>query len=167
MANQNPPMCTCAITRYLVIAHVTCWFNIYRSIFKIAFVLLFFHHYNLLASDPLTLVLAHSTLHKSALLAALLMTALVHCSHILRHVLLLKSAVLAAAPLRCSCDRLWSPSLSFFFLQAEQSECPCQPTLTMTTPAPDAKLLPPSGPWPDSELTPSLASTASTPSRAV
>lgn len=106
---------------YLVIAHVTCWFNIFRSIFKIAFMLLFFHHYHLLASAPLTLVLAHVTLHKSALLAAVLMTALVHCSHILRHVLLQKSTVLAAVPLRCSCDRLWSPFLFFLFIYKQSS----------------------------------------------
>jgi len=60
-------------------------------------------------------------LHKSALLAAVLMTALVHCSHILRHVLLQKSSVLAAVPLRCSCDRLWSPFLFFFFFLYKQS----------------------------------------------
>jgi len=108
-------------------------------------------------------------LHKSALLAAVLMTALVHCSHILRHVLLQKSAVLVAVPLRCSCDRLWSPFLFLFFSTSRAvGMCrhvpPCQPTLTMTTPAPNAKLLLLSGPWLDSKLTPSLASVVSTPS---
>ena len=61
-----------------------CWFNIFWIIFKFA-VLLFFHHYNLLVSAPLTCVLAHIACHRSTLLVAVLMTALVHCSHILRH----------------------------------------------------------------------------------
>jgi hypothetical protein len=113
------PRVPCNRTCHVLVQH-------FSDHFQDAFVLLFFHHYNLLASAPwLTLVLAHVTLHKSALLAAVLMTALVHCSHILRHVLLQKSAALAAVPLRCSCDRLWSPSFFFFYKQNSRNVLTC------------------------------------------
>ena len=85
--------------------------------------LLFFHHYNLLASAPLTLVLAHVALPKSALLAAVLMNALVHCSHILRNVPLQGSAMLAAAPLSALATACGHPTYFYSFLQAERLEC--------------------------------------------
>ena len=118
----------------------------FRSIFKIAFMLLFFHHYNLFASAPLTHVLAHITLHKSPLLVAVLMTALVHCSHILRHVLHIcvsgsAAQVLLQPPVVSLLILLLLLFILFFitnFTSRAVGMCGCvplcQPTLTMMTP---------------------------------